>query len=394
MFSLLPTLTKRLTTCVSILLASAAVSFALFQSVPTQAATNDQPLTSSQANEQLQKAQKGSIDKAIDNITALPATLFPNCSNPPVGTTGTPKDIANAAQTNLIRCIRDILNIVFIIAVIFVVIDVSTSNLGIVLRSGEGDEVNPVKRTREKLEKAFIGLILIGGAALILNLFAGSLLNIDFRPLSNYSAKQFAVAIPKLVIDETTNQDPYYNNIASGEKRTDITLADKDITAGTNAGKVAKWVDTYLGSGKSVLSGSEYVSLSRSSAIPLKYLIAQARFASNYGYGITANTTCTAQKNNIFGVTYTDSELSSLPDLQKRIHTTGSTFCDYVKSYSSASSSGSAFASLYNSNYKNLDNCLRWEKLNARLSPNSCSTIESYSSTFEKTMNTQLGIKL
>lgn len=83
------------------------------------------------------------------------------------------------SKDTLTLCLKDIISAIFVIAVLWLVISLAVSMLGTVINSGEGDGSNPVKKTRETLEKGLIGLFLIGAPFLLLNLFSTNLSDIS-----------------------------------------------------------------------------------------------------------------------------------------------------------------------------------------------------------------------
>lgn len=122
-----------------------------------------------QFRDQIENTTQASINRAIDNTIALPATLFESCTIVVTNPT-TPALVESKAITS---CIKSVLNYIFIFAVIWVLISLTAANLGTVTTSGQNNST-PIKTAREKLEKSLIGLFLIGAPYLLLDLFTGT----------------------------------------------------------------------------------------------------------------------------------------------------------------------------------------------------------------------------
>jgi Peptidase_C39 like family len=119
---------------------------------------------------ELNDRQDTIISNAVNSSFALPSSFFQGCtfsdSNTGLITTG-------ANPTSLVACIKSILNYVFVIAVLYVIVSLAASNLGIAITSGANGR-QPVANARKQLEKSLIGLFLIGAPYLLLDLFASS----------------------------------------------------------------------------------------------------------------------------------------------------------------------------------------------------------------------------
>jgi hypothetical protein len=95
----------------------------------------------------------------LDNNRAL-GSLLKGCSNSAVG--------ANLLMT----CIRDILNILIVLAILILIIRIAAAQLGTVFSAGEKVEGGgPIVATRIAIRDGLIGIVLLGGSVLILNVF-------------------------------------------------------------------------------------------------------------------------------------------------------------------------------------------------------------------------------
>lgn len=371
---------------VAILIIIGSLSF-LLQPIPTQSQTpgqNTAPLTSAQASSIIASRQTNAIDNALNNVIALPATLFPNCI---VTSTSRSTNAANNPNANrLVNCLRDIVNVIFIVAVIWVIINITTSNLGLILRSGEGAGEGPVANARRQIEKALIGLVLIGGISLLLNLFASNLLNINFQPLSQVNIRPFTFSYLPPDPGAPTQQANYFNNRNNGNQRTDITLTSTDTTTKTDSVLVGKWVDNYFRNNgvTSSVPGSSWVFFSRGTSstanqpqIPLQYLVAYGRVTSNWGAGgaNNSNYTCATSKKNMF--------LTPLSDTERRVDTTlkqkekDQTVqpCDYIKNFGSWEQSMREFTQYYAITVGKKTDCAIFEALQKN-NPSICPAIQ------------------
>jgi len=101
--------------------------------------------------------------KYLDNNQAL-GSLLKGCSNSTVG--------ANL----LLTCTRDIMNIILVVAILILIIRIAATQLGTVFSAGDvSGGPGPVVATRNAIRDGLLGVILLGGAVLILNIFNTSI---------------------------------------------------------------------------------------------------------------------------------------------------------------------------------------------------------------------------
>ena len=366
----------RLLLVITIFLAS--LNFVLSLNITTFAQTNtgEKPLNASQAASTLTTRTSTAIDNAVNSVIALPKNIFPNCFIDSSRTAARVNGVAKVDPDQLVNCLQDILRNVFIVAIIWVIISIAAENMGIVLRSGEGEGA-PIANARKKIEKAIIGLVLIGGASLLLNLFSSNLVNFQVEPLQqlpNLRTPSFSYmpTAPKTV------QAAQHTNQYNGTQRTDIQLNDADPTNSNKytATPVAQWVNNYFqkqGSSSPVV-GQTWVTVSRNNGVPLQQMIALGRISSGWGNagGSNALHECANSKRNLFAIPYTQSEVQSNKDLQRKIKNGTAVECDYIKTFSSFSDSVLSFGPYYSQNLADKTDCHRWEsygKKNTTLCP-------------------------
>jgi hypothetical protein len=352
---------------------------------------NPGTVTASQAQTNLDKQNSLSLDNALNSVIALPETIFPNC----VVKQSTDK---TKNTDKLIPCLKDIVNIVFIVAVLWVIIDIASSNLGVILRSGEGGKGDgPVAGARRKIEKALIGLAMIGGIGLILNLFASNLINFNLTPLSQLPD----IRSPTLTISTNLNvtQDPYYNNLNNGTSRTDIQISDTDFTTldGLDYVQVSRWVDVFIqNSGvQSPTPGTTWVFKSHGTTqingskpvVPLHIMLAVAKIESKWGGSTDPAYACATQKLNMFGVPLTPTAAKANTELQAKIKAGTAVDCDYKVKYGSYEESINGFINYYNSNLASKSNCDRWEKYSTNI--NFCALVKQEIGRWESFILTQ-----
>jgi hypothetical protein len=121
-----------------------------------------------QYQQKLEQQNVLSVNRALDNSIALPYNIFASCNITVTNPSALPLTDTNV----LLNCSKSILNYVFIVAVLVIIIKLSTTNLGIVLTSGANGG-QPVANARKLLEKSMIGLFLIGSPYLLLDVFSG-----------------------------------------------------------------------------------------------------------------------------------------------------------------------------------------------------------------------------
>jgi hypothetical protein len=124
-------------------------------------------------------AQTGTIDQptnlvrnALSVSDTIPTGSFLSSCDISKGAVDTgQKDIAisqSTASKALVKCIRDIVGLIFAIGVIATAVQIAALQLGILSDAGVGQ---PIVQTRKKLRGGLIGLFLLGGGFLILQLF-------------------------------------------------------------------------------------------------------------------------------------------------------------------------------------------------------------------------------
>lgn len=92
----------------------------------------------------------------------------------------------------LTECIEQVLQVILIVSIIYLIIKITASNLGIIGKFGGGD--NPVEETRKALQKGLTGILLIAGVTLLLGLFNNGTLNAGFL---DFGPGRLAVDVPE-----------------------------------------------------------------------------------------------------------------------------------------------------------------------------------------------------
>lgn len=160
------------------------------------------------ALKELETRQTTLLQTTLRNDFALPLNIFQECRI--TDASGAPVLISGGDI--LTGCIRGILTYIFIIAIIYTIIVLVTSNLSIVLTAGEGG-AGPVANARKRIEKALIGLFFIGAPFLVLDLFNSGLRSFDFVPLDQIPKVQIAsISIDSGLPDDLSAQ-PSSNNL-------------------------------------------------------------------------------------------------------------------------------------------------------------------------------------
>lgn len=156
-------------------------------------------------------------DGALCNNEAL-GGLFSSCRYYE-GTTGV-KDTEAAGTISpdtekpanvLITCLRSVLVIIFVITVIVIVVRVAGNNAGIIGRGGDGGD--SVKFARDQIQNGLIGLLIIGGAIMLLSLFNGGLANLNL--IVPDSIRGGTTASSYTFIYKTTGATPKTVNVVS-----------------------------------------------------------------------------------------------------------------------------------------------------------------------------------
>lgn len=121
--------------------------------------------------------------KALETSQALPEGILGDCQATVPQTTAS--QIIPVKSNALLKCINSIIRIIFVISIIFLILRISAIQLGFVANAGEeslvpGGGSGPIIATRDALRDGLIGLILIGGALLILTVFNTSFGTLSF----------------------------------------------------------------------------------------------------------------------------------------------------------------------------------------------------------------------
>lgn len=369
------------------------LSFVIFQAVGTQAQgpTTIPTNTNQAAEKEIELRQSTALDNALNSVVNLPSTMFPNCTTKRFTT----QEQAKSADQKLVKCVGDIINWVFIIAVLWVIIDLASSNLGIILRSGDGGK--PVENARNKIERALIGLVLIGGIALLLNVFASNLTQINFFSASSQpQLQQFSVNFQLKPIAQAANQPAFYaNNFSGNTIRPDIKLNSDHILRDVTNAQAGRFVRQFLAQRGVTISDEEGAGLVQAARggtnnasapplIPVQQLVAAAGVGSNWGKGFfDQNTQCAAGKLNYFNVPLSAIEITTDPILkEKRTINQAPDACDFIKEYPSFSESLRQFPSYYVSQTnQGKTGCPVWESLKPG-DPATCSKIDDLSKAF------------
>lgn len=160
------------------------------------------------AQKELDTRQADTLQNTLRNDIALPLNILGSCSL--FDASGAPVLVNNGAV--LIGCIKSILTYVFIIAIIYTIILITSSNISTIITAG-GKGSSPIANTRKRLEKAVIGLFLIGSPFLLLDLFSQSLGAFEFVPLDK---------IPKIEIASIKIDSGLPDNLGSGSEERNL----------------------------------------------------------------------------------------------------------------------------------------------------------------------------
>jgi hypothetical protein len=114
------------------------------------------------------------VEQALDNSFTLTGGFLSSCNgaNP---NSSIPENLRKNTAQVLVSCIRDIIGLIFGIGVVALVVQIASLQLGVLSDAGNG---SPVIMTRKKLRGGLIGLFLLGGGFLILQLF--------YQPLGSF----------------------------------------------------------------------------------------------------------------------------------------------------------------------------------------------------------------
>jgi hypothetical protein len=118
-----------------------------------------------------------SLARALETRQALPPGILNECQ---VNTTQFASTDKSKNNNVLMNCIRSILRIMFVIAILLLIIRIATIQLGFIANGGEDAGLagsGQIVATRNLLRDGLIGLFLIGGAALILEVFNANIVS-------------------------------------------------------------------------------------------------------------------------------------------------------------------------------------------------------------------------
>jgi hypothetical protein len=107
------------------------------------------------------------VEQALDNNLTLTGGFLSSCSRVTTDQS-LPESIRKNANQVLISCVRDIIGLLFGIGVVALIVQIAALQLGVLSDAGNG---SPVIMTRKKLRGGLIGLFVLGGGFLILQLF-------------------------------------------------------------------------------------------------------------------------------------------------------------------------------------------------------------------------------
>jgi hypothetical protein len=126
--------------------------------------------------------QSDALKKSLETNKVLPASILGDCQanfSPAKGASLADQNKSN--KSTLIKCISSILRIAFIVGILLLIIRIAAAQLGYVASAGEsnlgggGGGGGPIVATRNAIRDGLIGLVLVGGAILILELFTSGL---------------------------------------------------------------------------------------------------------------------------------------------------------------------------------------------------------------------------
>ena len=118
--------------------------------------------------------QSDGLKKALQTQQSLPTSLLGDCQvkfDPAKGAS----DQNKTNRNTLVKCIGTILRVIFVVSILILIIRIAATQLGYVASAGDSSLSSggggPVVSTRNAIRDGLIGLILVGGAILILEVF-------------------------------------------------------------------------------------------------------------------------------------------------------------------------------------------------------------------------------
>ena len=118
--------------------------------------------------------QSDGLKKALQTQQSLPTSLLGDCQvkfDPAKGAS----DQNKTNRNTLVKCIGTILRVIFVVSILILIIRIAATQLGYVASAGDSSMgsggAGPVVSTRNAIRDGLIGLILVGGAILILEVF-------------------------------------------------------------------------------------------------------------------------------------------------------------------------------------------------------------------------------
>lgn len=134
------------------------------------------------AQEREHKTNLNDVKKALKSDQALPDTIFGRGIDGKGGCKvsfsaentggGTNQEAQNASNREVMMgCIGSVIRFLFVISVVVMIVKIAAAQLGVVAFGGDDSGKGPVYLTRKYLQEGLVGIAMVGGAMLILELF-------------------------------------------------------------------------------------------------------------------------------------------------------------------------------------------------------------------------------